>query len=340
VSVTIPYVREMTPHYGEPEVVSPSVRRVLAHNPNRFTYLGSGTYLIGRGAVAVIDAGPDESTHVDAILRALEPGERITHLFVTHRHTDHVGAVLELQERTGADTYGYAWEGSPDDREPFVPFVFGDPEADHDDSFAPGDARERTLLSFHPDVALTDGDVVHGGTWALEAVHTPGHAADHLCYGLAEEGLLMTGDHVMGWSTSVIAPPGGDLNAYLSSLELLLGRGDTWYLPTHGPAVTEPRSLVEALLAHRRERSQQILDALADGPRTIAEIVPRLYADVAKQLWQGAGASVWAHVLALAASGAVEPAEGSLIRSSRLRRCSGDAGDPIRTPGTPGASAP
>jgi glyoxylase-like metal-dependent hydrolase (beta-lactamase superfamily II) len=321
VSVTIPYVREMTPRYEEPEVVSPLVRRVLAHNPHRFTYLGSGTYVIGRGAVAVIDAGPDESSHVDAILQALEPGERVSHLFVTHRHADHVGGVLELQARTGAVTYGYAWEGLPDDGTPFVPFVFGDPEADRDDSFAPGDARERTLLSFQPDVALTHGDVVQGDNWALEAVHTPGHATDHLCYALAEERLLMTGDHVMGWSTSVIAPPGGDLNAYLSSLELLLGRDDTWYLPTHGPPVTEPRPLVEALLAHRRERSQQILDALADGPCTIAEIVPRLYADVAKQLWQGAGASVWAHVLALASSGAVESVDGSLTRFSRLRRC-------------------
>jgi glyoxylase-like metal-dependent hydrolase (beta-lactamase superfamily II) len=311
----------MTPHYGDPEVVSSSVRRVLARNPNRFTYLGSGTYVIGHGHVAVIDAGPDDSVHVDAILHALKPSERVTHLFVTHRHTDHVGAVPELQARTGATTYGFPLEGPPDDAEPFMPFVFGDPEADVDDSFSPGDARERTLQSFQPDVALAHGDVVASGDWTLEAVYTPGHAADHLCYALAQERLLLTGDHVMGWSTSVIAPPGGDLNAYLASLELLLGRDDTWYLPTHGPAVTEPRTLVEALLAHRQERSQQVLDALEAGPHTIAEIVPRLYADVSKQLWQGAAASVWAHVLALAGSGQVAPTDGSLTRSSHLRRC-------------------
>ena len=320
-STPIPYVREMTPRYGEPEVVSPSVRRVLASNPNRFTYLGSGTYLIGHGDLAVVDPGPDESVHVDAILHALEPGERVTHVLVTHRHTDHVGAVAELQARTGAVTYGYPRKDSADD-ESFVPFVFGDPEADLDDSFSPGNAHERTLRSFQPDVTLADGDEVAGSDWALRAVHTPGHAADHLCYSLPQERLLLTGDHVMGWSTSVIAPPGGDLNSYLASLELLLDRDDTWYLPTHGPPVTEPGPLVSALHAHRRERSQQVLDALGDGPRTVAQIVPSLYADISKQLWQGAAASVWAHVLALVESGDLEPDEGSLTRSSRLRRFS------------------
>jgi len=311
----------MTPHYEQPETVSPSVRRVLAHNPSAFTYLGTGTYLVGHGDVAVVDAGPDDPAHVDAILGALDPGERITHLFVTHRHADHVGAVAALADRTGAATYGFPCDAPSDDQtEPLVPFVFGDPEADVDQTFSPDDAEERTRWTFQPDVPLADGDVVTGADWALAAVHTPGHIADHLCYALADERLLFTGDHVMGWSTSVISPPTGDLPAYLASLERLLDRPDTWYLPTHGPAVTEPWPLVEALLAHRRERSQQVLDALDDGPRTIAEIVPRLYADVPKQLWQGAGASIWAHVVALAAEGELSPTDGTLTRLSRLRR--------------------
>ena len=317
----IPFVRDIEARYGESDVVSPRVRRVLAHNPHPFTYLGTGTYLIGHGEVAVIDPGPDDAEHVEAVLRALEPGEHITHLLITHTHSDHSGAVSALQERTGAPSYGYGPHGTAADPEPPAPFVFGDAEADGTDRpTRPDEPREGADRSFTPDITLRHGDVVADEGWTLEAVHTPGHASNHLCYALAEEQLLCTGDHVMGWSTSVIGPPDGDLGAYLGSLELLLARDDGWYLPTHGPAVTAPRPLVEAFLAHRRERSEQILGVLADGPATITEIVPQLYADVSKRLWQGAGASVWAHVLALAEAGELGPDEGELTRFARLRR--------------------
>jgi glyoxylase-like metal-dependent hydrolase (beta-lactamase superfamily II) len=320
VATPIPFVRDLEPRYGEAEEVSPLVRRVLARNPHPFTYLGTGTYLIGHGEVAVVDPGPDDAGHVDAILRALEPGERITHLLITHTHSDHSPATAALQERTGAPSHGFGPHGTPDEPLP-ARFTFGDPEADGTDRPPRGDdePKEGADHAFSPDVTLRAGDVVAGEGWTLEAVHTPGHASNHLCYALAEERLLCTGDHVMGWSTSVIGPPDGDLGAYLASLELLLARDDAWYLPTHGPAVHEPRPLVEAFLAHRRERSEQVLAVLQGGPATIVEIVPRLYADVSKKLWQGAGASIWAHVLALAAEGALEPVDGPLTRASRLR---------------------
>jgi glyoxylase-like metal-dependent hydrolase (beta-lactamase superfamily II) len=317
VSVAIPYVRDLQVRYGEVDIVSPLIRRVVANNPNPFTYLGTGTYLIGRGHVAVLDPGPDDPAHVEAVRAALRPGEQITHLVVTHTHSDHSPASRPLQEHTGAPTYGFGPHGPVDDHNDRV--VFGDPEADGDPSSP--EPREGADRSFRPDVVLRDGDIVPGDGWTLEAVHTPGHASNHLCYLLREEGVLCSGDHVMGWSTSVIAPPDGHLGQYLASLDKLLGRPqDRRYLPTHGPEITEPHALVEAFLAHRLERSEQILAALAAGPATIAEMVPRLYADVSKRLWRGAAASVYAHLLHLYELGEVEVEDGAALRrTSRVR---------------------
>jgi glyoxylase-like metal-dependent hydrolase (beta-lactamase superfamily II) len=271
--------------------------------------------------VTVVDPGPEDPIHTDAILRALDPGEHVSHIFVTHHHIDHVGGVPDLQVRTGARSYGFGW-AAPTQEKKSESFRFGDPEADAADplSSKAEDEREKDNGPFQPDVVLRHGDVVTIGDGTLEALHTPGHASDHLCYAFAQEQLLLTGDHVMGWSTSVIPPPDGDLNAYVASLELLLDRDDTWYLPTHGPAVTRPRTLVKALLAHRRDRSQQILDALLDGPHSVVEIVPRIYGNISKQLWHGAAASLWAHVLALVDAGEVAQTEGELTRTSRIYR--------------------
>jgi glyoxylase-like metal-dependent hydrolase (beta-lactamase superfamily II) len=318
VPVAIPYVRDLQVRYGEVDVVSPLIRRVVANNPNPFTYLGTGTYLIGRGEVAVLDPGPDDPAHVEAVQAALAPGERITHLVITHTHIDHSPAARALQEVTGAPTFGYGPHGLVDESDDRV--VFGDPEADGDS--ANPEPREGPDRSFRPDVFLRDGDVVAGDGWSLEAVHTPGHASNHLCYLLREEDILCSGDHVMGWSTSVIAPPDGHLGDYMASLQKLLDRPqDHRYLPTHGPVVTEPHVLVSAFLAHRVERSEQILAALAGGPATIAGLVPRLYAEVSKKLWRGAAASMYAHLLHLHELGLVETEDGdSLRRTSRFRR--------------------
>lgn len=308
----IPYVRESAPEYGVVEWMSPLVRRVMAHNPSRFTYHGSGTYLVGRGSVAVIDPGPASWPHVEAVLRALEPGEVISHILVTHTHSDHSPGAQLLQERLPALTHGFGPHGAVPVDDPTDVITFGDPEADGTSAVAKpvGDElREGADTSFVPDVVLPDGATVAGDGWTIRAVHTPGHTSNHLCFDLVEEGTLFTGDHVMGWSTSVIGPPDGSLGQYLSSLRLLLDRPDLQYRPTHGPAITQPRALVSAYLAHRLERTEQIVAALRQGPATIATLVPSIYASVSKALWRPAAASMYAHLLHLVDGGRVVAAE-------------------------------
>ncbi len=330
VATAIPYVRDIDVSPGRVDVLSPRIRRVVAANPSKFTYTGTGTYLVGHGEVCVVDPGPALPAHVDAVLASLEPGERVATIVVTHTHTDHSGAVTALQERTGAPTHGFGPHGpvppdDPDDR-----IVFGDPEADASSRDRSGaseegadELREGADTTFVPDHRLVDGDVVAGEGWTLQAVHTPGHTSNHLCFALVEERLLFTGDHVMGWSTSVIAPPDGDLRQYLASLDKLLDRDDAVYWPTHGPAITEPAALVRAFRAHRAERSEQILEALGSGPATIAELVPRVYADVAKTLWRPAAASMYAHLLALVSDG--------VVTADGLEAAGGTGGPPRRT---------
>lgn len=320
----MPFVFEPDVEVGRALSVSPLIRRVVAANPSKFTYHGTGTYLIGHGAVAVIDPGPALPAHVEAVMAALEPGERVTHILVTHTHTDHSPATAALQARTGAPSYGFGPHGAVPPDDPADRVVFGDPEADGTGERAGGgrdELREGADTAFVPDHRLVDGDVVAGPSWTFTAVHTPGHTSNHLCFALAEERSLFTGDHVMGWSTSVIGPPDGDLVQYLDSLRLLLRRGDERYWPTHGAPVTDPKPLVTAYLGHRDARTQQILDALATGPATIAELVPRIYADVAKTLWRPAAASMYAHVLALVADGRLAvDGDGTARRTSRYVR--------------------
>lgn len=307
-AVSIPFVRELDVTYGDSVQVSPLIRRVVAENPSKFTYLGTGTYLVGHGEVAVVDPGPALEAHADAVLAALGPDERITHLLVTHTHTDHSPGVALLRDRgVDAPAYGFGPHGAvpPDDPDDRV--VFGDPEADRpSDERAGGDSlREGADTDFVPDVVVRDGDVLRGPGWTIEAVHTPGHTSNHICFALREERALFPGDHVMGWSTSVIGPPDGDLGQYLDSLRKLLDRDETIYWPTHGPPITDPRAHVEAFIAHREERLEQIRVGLAAGPATIGELVPRMYADVAKPLWRPAAATVFAALLHLHAEGEV-----------------------------------
>lgn len=329
-AVVIPYVRDLDVTYGQVDQVSPLVRRVVASNANKFTFKGTGTYLVGHGDVAVIDAGPALPAHVEAIFAALQPGERITHLLVTHTHSDHSPATALVQANVDAPSHGYGPHGDvpPDDPDDRV--VFGDPEADgetekaeREKAIAEGrsedELREGADTDFRPDVTMRDGDVVRGSTWTLRAVHTPGHTSNHLCFALEEEATLFSGDHVMGWSTSVIGPPDGNLGQYLGSLRTLLGRPDARYRPTHGPVIERPHELVRAFLAHRAERTEQLLLALADGPATLAQLVPRLYAPATpKTLWRAAAASLYAHVLDQIERGTVAPV-GELKRSATFR---------------------
>ena len=274
--------------YGACERVSPLVRRVLARNPSAFTYLGTGTYIVGSGTVAVIDPGPDDDAHLGAILAATAD-EHISHILVTHTHKDHSPLAVRLKAETGAEIAGCAPLSLEDDG----------PRADA------GFDR-----SYSPDRVLQDGDRSSGPAWTLEAVHTPGHTSNHLCFALEEEGALFSGDHIMGWSTTVVSPPDGDMTAYLASLRKLQGRGETVYYPTHGDAVTEPQKLVRGYLIHRKQRENQIITQLQDRPKTIEQMVEVMYAMISKALHGAAGRSVLAHLIDLQRRGLVRRADG------------------------------
>ena len=269
--------------YGHLQVRSPLVRRLLAKNPSPFTFTGTGTFVVGSGTVAVIDPGPDDPAHIAALIGALA-GETVSHIVITHTHMDHSPAAPALQAATGAAIVGCA------------PLVLSDDGPRADAGF---DA------SYAPDQVLADGESVSGPGWTLTAVHTPGHTSNHLCFALAEEKALFTGDHVMGWSTTVVAPPDGDMAAYMASLQKLLGRDDVIYHPTHGEAVTEPQRFVKHLLAHRRQREAQVLRAIDEGLVTIPQMVAAMYAMVDKRLHPAAGRSVLAHLIDLEQRGLV-----------------------------------
>ncbi len=279
----IPFVRELEFQYGEPAELSPLVRRVICNNPGGFTFQGTGTYIIGRGKVAIVDAGPLDKQHVEAVLRAVE-GETVTHQLITHTHIDHSPAARLVKEATGALTWGYGPHGG--DR--------GGPKVeeggDHD---------------FAPDHVIRDGDIIEGDGWSVEAVHTPGHTSNHICFALREEKALFTGDHVMGWSTTVVSPPDGNMTDYFSSLDKLLARDDVRYYPTHGAPIENVHDYVRAYRAHRQLRESQILELLQTGPRTIPDMVATMYADVPANLHPAAARSVLAHLIHMVHDGRV-----------------------------------
>ncbi len=321
--MAISFYKDFDPVYGEVTQLAPLVRRVVAKNANPFTWKGTGVYLVGRGDVAVIDPGPTLDEHLDAIQAALGPDEQINHIVITHTHTDHTAGVPKLLGRTGAKTYGFGPHGEVPDKDPLESISFDeyftpDEKAKIDKEWAdmPDELkREGPDTGFRPDVPLAHGESVIGDGWSLEAVHTPGHTSNHLCFALSDDGdgqrVLFTGDHVMGWATSVISPPDGDLYDYLSSLEVLLGRDDDRYWPTHGTAITDPKPFVRSFIEHRRGREQQIIAGLADKKSaTIKDLVPAMYADVDKRLWRAAANSVYSHLLALHREDRAHPVEG------------------------------
>ncbi|TIX52096.1 MBL fold metallo-hydrolase [Alteraurantiacibacter aquimixticola] len=263
---------------GECEELEPLVRRVLAPNGSPFTFTGTQTYLVGsEDGLAVIDPGPADPQHL-AALEAAIGNARVTAIMCTHTHRDHSPAAAPLAKSTGAPIIGCAPLHIQSDA----------PRVD-----APFDKE------YEPDRVLADGEQVTGPGWTLTAVATPGHTSNHLCYALEESGALFTGDHVMGWSTSVVVPPDGDMGDYMASLTKLYEREDRIYYPAHGPAVTKPRQLVRGMAGHRRARERQIVKLLAEQPRTITELVPVMYKGVAEFLWPAASQSVHAHLIEL-----------------------------------------
>jgi glyoxylase-like metal-dependent hydrolase (beta-lactamase superfamily II) len=265
------------PPTGIPQALSPLVTRVLAPNPSPFTYTGTQTHLVGAEALAVIDPGPDAPAHLDALIGAIA-GRPVTAIVVTHHHRDHSPLAPALARATGAPIVGAA---------PFA-LVDGGPRADA--AFDPG---------YAPDRVLADGERVAGEGWTLTALATPGHTSNHLAFALAEENALFSGDHVMGWSTTVVSPPDGDMGAYMASLDRLLGRDEQVYYPGHGEAIDAPQRLVRGLLGHRRQREGQVLRLLRDGVGRVPAMAERMYVGLDPRLLPAAERSVLAHLLDL-----------------------------------------
>lgn len=289
----IPFVRELEVAYGRVDAVSPLIRRVIAANPGPFTFTGTGTYIVGRpgpgAGVAVIDPGPPDDAHLAALLSAVE-GQTVSHVLVTHTHRDHSPLARPFAAAVGA------------------PVLAARPPAQV--VHASGALDEADDEAFAPDEVLSGGEALAGDGWTLEAMATPGHASNHMAFLLREENALFSGDHVMGWSTTVVAPPDGDMAAYMASLDAVIARRVSTIWPTHGAPITDPQPFLEAYRAHRLEREAQILGQLATGPHRIMDMVPTLYAAVDSRLWPAAGLSVWAHLLALEGAGRVGAAPG------------------------------
>lgn len=266
--------------------LSPLVHRILAPNPSPFTYQGTQSYLVGEADLAVIDPGPAEDRHLDALVRAI--GERaVVAILCTHTHRDHSPAARPLAQMTGAPIIGCAPLALDDDG----------PRADASFDFA-----------YAPDRVLRDGEQLGGADWTLRALATPGHTSNHLCYALEEEEALFTGDHVMGWSTSVVSPPDGDMSDYLTSLELLVNRTDRIYYPAHGEPITQPQRFARGMLGHRRMREGQILRLLErEGALAIPAMVAVMYAGLGAHLHGAAGRSVLAHLIDMECRGLVRP---------------------------------
>ncbi len=282
----IPFVKDIDFTHGVPDTIAPGVRRVIADNPGPYTFTGSGTYIIGTGEVAVIDPGPDRPLHVDAIMAAVK-GETITHILITHTHNDHCGSAHALAAKTGAKIFAYSAHPVR--------------EGTHD---APA-LDEGADYHFTPDEKIRHGEILGGPDWRLEAVHTPGHLSNHLCFAFAQQKALFTGDHIMGWATTVVAPPDGDMTAYIESLDLLLTRDDDIYFPTHGAPIKNPHRFVRAVRTHRLMRDAQIVEQLKKGRTSIKQITTAMYADIDKRLHGAAALNVLAHLIRLVRIGKV-----------------------------------
>lgn len=282
----IPFVKNIDFTPGVADEVLPGVRRVIANNPGPFTFTGSGTYIVGTGAVAVIDPGPDDPAHLDALLTALA-GESVSKILITHTHSDHCGGARGFADRCGAPILG-----------------FGPHPVSGQSHDAPA-LDEGADYSFRPDQLICDGEIIEGPDWRIESVHTPGHLSNHLCFALEQQKALFTGDHMMGWATTVVAPPDGEMSAYIESLSKLLARDDEVYFPTHGAPIKNPHRFVRAVRTHRLMRDGQIIEQLKSGRTRIKEIVAVMYTDIDKRLHGAAALNVLAHIIRLVRNGTV-----------------------------------
>ena len=276
-SAELAFNRSVDVDYGVAQEVAPGVRRIVANNPGPYTFLGTNSYVVGSGEVAIIDPGPADEPHLRAIANAIK-GERLTHILITHSHRDHCDGARPLQAMLGGEIVAFGPTGTARGAgAPGLGYAFVDP-------------------SFVPDRTLGDGDTVRGPGFALDVLHMPGHAPDHLCFALVGKRTVFTGDHVMGWNTTVIAPPEGNMAKFLASLERLMPRHDKMFLPGHGGRVQTPQRVVKAYIMHRQWREQTILACLDEGVGTIPRIVGKLYGTLDAGLKQAAALSVLAHL--------------------------------------------
>ncbi|MDX0915019.1 MBL fold metallo-hydrolase [Sinorhizobium medicae] len=292
---------DFRPAHGEAVRVAKGVQRITVNNPGPFTFHGTNTYIVGHKSVAVIDPGPDDDAHFHALMNALQ-GREVTHIAVSHTHSDHSPLVRRLAGETGASVVG---EGPHRAARPL--------HAGEVNPFA-----ESSDMDFVPDLALPNGARVEGDGWSLTAVATPGHTANHLAFALDTTDILFSADHVMAWATSIVAPPDGSMAEYMASLDKLLERDDRLYLPGHGGPVNEPASFVRALKAHRKMRERAVLERLRAGDRHIADMVKVIYASTDPRLHGAAALSMLAHIEDLIEQGRVEtegpPALNSVYR--------------------------
>jgi glyoxylase-like metal-dependent hydrolase (beta-lactamase superfamily II) len=288
--MVIPYIRTFDSPYESDVAVTPLIHRVLTNNPGPFTFKGTGVYIVGSKDVAVIDPGPDDPVHVEALKRALD-GKNVTHILVTHTHNDHSPAAKPLKAWSGAKTYAYGPHGAG--------------KAEEGVTIEEGGDRD-----FMPDVRVKDGEIIRGDGFTFECVYTPGHTSNHMCFALKEEEALFTGDHIMGWSTTVVVPPDGDMAQYMASVQKLIARDDKILYPTHGAPVTDPKPFLKAYLQHRLDREAQILVCIRAGFVTIPAMVARMYIDVDKRLHPAASRSVLAHLIRLEQEGCVVNDDG------------------------------
>ena len=280
---------------GKAERLEPLVARLLAPNPSPFTYTGTQTYLVGgAGGLAVIDPGPNDPAHLAALGAAI--GDRcVIAIACTHTHRDHSPAAAPLAARTGAPVVGCA---------PLTPVRASGEQSSPPRAEAPFDP------TYAPDRVLADCERIAGPGWTLTALATPGHTSNHLCFALEESGALFTGDHVMGWSTTVVSPPDGDMDDYMASLARLAAREDRIYYPAHGPAVERPAQLLRGIIGHRRQRERQILKLLGENAASVPELVRVMYRGLDEALWKAAGQSLLAHLIALERRGQVARSGG------------------------------
>jgi glyoxylase-like metal-dependent hydrolase (beta-lactamase superfamily II) len=289
------------PAHGEAVTVAPDVVRITANNPGPFTFHGTNTYLVGRDSLAVIDPGPENDDHYDALLKAIN-GRPVSHILVSHTHRDHSPLAARLKLATGAVVCA---EGP---HRPARALRIGE--------INPLDASAD--MDFMPDLVLSEGATIAGDGWTLRTVLTPGHAANHAAFALEGSGVLFSADHVMAWSTTIVAPPDGAMSDYMASLERLLERDDRIFLPGHGGPVAKPRAFLRGLRSHRKMRERAIVERIRQGDRSVGDIVKAIYRDTDPRLHGAAGLSVLAHLEDLVAQGSVAT-EGELSLDGRFR---------------------